>query len=146
LLALFYVSIYLKDLASIWIGNSFGGRIAFFALVFGFLGFLIIGKLPDKTVGRNSIFLLITWFLIWIFSALVTGGNFNFSSYYIVIPCAFLIVNTNLSLFIRILLVHLSLTVAIEFWEYLSGHYMFVYEADDGTLLNEALLGRDRNF
>lgn len=63
------------------------------------------------------------------------------SSYYIAIPCAFVIVNLNPRRFIQILLFHLLMTLLIAAFEYFSGQYLFIYQADDGTALDESLFG-----
>lgn len=71
----------------------------------------------------------------------VSKGSMNMSSYYVAIPCAFIVVNLNPNLFIRIIVAHLILTLLIEGVEYFTDQYLFIYKADDGTELNESLFG-----
>lgn len=76
----------------------------------------------------------------WLLTLIFKGAP-NMSNYYIAIPCALIITTTNLERFKSILFAHLVLTLIIAGAEYFSGSYLFVYQADDGTELDESLFG-----
>lgn len=139
-LLLLYVAIYMKDWASSWMSSSQAGGLLAAGLVLGFGSLALRGRLPAHGAGRHSMLLLATWLVVWILT-LAAKGNVNLSSYYVAIPCAIVVVNTQPRLFIKLLLIHLALTLVIEAWEYFSGQYLFVYEAADGTMLDESLFG-----
>ncbi len=138
-IGLLYAAIYLKDWASQWLSGTTAIVVLTTGLLIGALALLTRGKVarPIATSG---------WVIIAVFSAawlltLATKGVVNMSSYYIAIPCAFVIVNLNPRRFIQILLVHLLITLLIAAYEYFSGQYFFIYQADDGTDLDEKLFG-----
>ncbi len=123
-----------------WMSSSQSVGLLAAGLLLGFGSLAIRGRLPIHGAGRYSMFLLTIWFMIWLLT-LAVKGSANLSSYYIAIPCAFVIVNTQPQLFIKLLLAHLALTLGIQAWEYFSGEYFFVFVADDGTMLDEVLFG-----
>lgn len=138
-LALIYIAIYIKDIASAWMNNT----TALYVLVAGLLcGFTHIaleylrGRKPEPV----SLWVLGSLTVAWVSTLAVTGQP-NLSSYYLAIPCAFVVVNTNPRLFCQLMLGHFALTLGIEAFEYLTGQYLFVYQASDGTALDETLFG-----
>lgn len=138
-ISLLYAAIYLKDWASQWLSGSSAIIVLVLGLLIGVLALVL--RLPSARPISKSGWLIMTAFsVIWMFT-LVTRGVVNISSYYIAIPCAFVIVNLNPRRFIQILMVHLLITLLIAGFEYFSGQYFFIYQADDGTELDETLFG-----
>lgn len=138
-LALIYIAIYIKDIASSWMNNS----TALYLLVAGLLcGFthITLEYLRRRTPEPVSFWVLVSFAVAWVSTLAITGQP-NFSSYYLAIPCAFVVVNTNPRLFCQMMLGHFVLTLGIEALEYLTGQYLFVYQASDGTALDETLFG-----
>ncbi|MDE1947011.1 MAG: hypothetical protein KGL43_06885 [Burkholderiales bacterium] len=138
-LCLIYVAIYLKDWASGWMSSSLALGVLVAGLAIGF-GSIAIRSNPLRSLQPASLAALLAFVVAWCLT-LATTDTANLSSYYLAIPCAFVIVNTNPSAFFKVLLVHLVLTITIQFFEYASGQYFFVYQASDGTQLNEELFG-----
>jgi hypothetical protein len=139
-IGLLYTAIYLKDWASQWLSGS----VAMGGLALGlFIGAVELFLLGGGNIARpntTKLTVLILFSLAWVLT--LTGkGVANMSSYYIAIPCALIITSLNPNFFFRIILVHLALTLAIEIIEYFSGEYLFIYQANDGTELDESLFG-----
>lgn len=134
---LLYLAIYWKDWASSWgVSNSMAGMVLAAGLVLG-LGARVISRsgssrIPTLVMGA----FVASWIL-----ALAGQGRVNISSYYIAIPCAFVVIHANPRLLIKLLIIHLALTLVIQAGEYASGKYLFIYRAVDGTELNESLFG-----
>lgn len=138
-IGLLYAAIYLKDWASQWLSGTAAIVVLAMGLFIGVLGLLTRGK-TARSISTPG------WLIVAVFSAawvltLATKGVVNMSSYYIAIPCAFVIVNLNPRRFIQVLLLHLLITFLIAAFEYFSGQYFFIYQADDGTELDESLFG-----
>jgi len=139
-LTLLYISIYIKDVASSWMSNVLAGSLLAIGMVLGFASITMSRRLLAHGAGRYSMPLLAGWLMIWILTLAATG-NVNYSSYYVAIPCAIIVVNTRPRFFIKVLLIHLALTLLIQSGEYFGGQYLFIYEASDGTVLDEILFG-----
>lgn len=135
-LVLLYAAVYLKDLASGWVSSSMAILVLAVGLVLGFAPLLMRRSPPSRASIMVLTMLVVAWTL-----TLVGKGILNTSSYYLAIPCAFVVVNTNPRLFIKLLIAHLVATLTIEMFEYFSGHYFFIYHAQDGTELDESLFG-----
>lgn len=136
---LLYAAIYLKDWASQWSN----GTAAIVALAIGLMvgcWSLVMRGSKASPIDRSSMLIMAIFSAVWVLSFLAKGVV-NMSSYYIAIPCAFLIVNLNFRRFIQILLAHLLINLLIAAVEYFSGQYFFIYQADDGTVLDETLFG-----
>lgn len=136
---LLYAAIYLKDWASQWVSGTAAIIVLAMGLVTGAWTLMMRG-------GKARPITTSCWLIMAIFSAtwlltFVAKGVVNMSSYYIAIPCAFLIVNLHPRRFIQILLAHLLFTLLIAAFEYFSGQYFFIYQAADGTELDESLFG-----
>lgn len=134
-----YSAIYLKDWTSQWLSGSADILVLATGLLIGALVLLTRGK-ASRSIATSSWLIMAAFSVAWMLT-LATKGVINMSSYYIAIPCAFVIVNVNPRLFIQILLVHLLITLLIGAFEYFSGQYFFIYQANDGTVLNESLFG-----
>lgn len=134
---LIYLAIYWKDWASSWgISSSMAGMVLAAGLALGF-GAWVIGRSGSKRVPT---LVMGAFVAAWIL-ALAGQSRVNISSYYIAIPCAFVVIHTNPRLLIKLLVIHLALTLVIQAGEYASGKYLFIYQAADGTELNESLFG-----
>jgi hypothetical protein len=134
---LLYLAIYGKDWASSWgVSNSMAAVVLAAGLALG-LGAWVTSRsgssrIPTLAMGA----FLASWIL-----ALLGQGRVNMSSYYIAIPCAFVVIHTNPRLLIRLLIIHLALTLVIQSGEYASGKYLFIYQGADGSELNESMFG-----
>lgn len=137
-LILIFASVYLKDAASNWVSSSTAVIVLGAGLALGFVALPRTSSLFRVSRASASVLtLLLAAFAL----TLVGQGGLNLSSYYLAIPCAFVVVNLNPSLFLRLLLLHLAATLVIEVFEYFSGNYFFIYLASDGTSLDESLFG-----
>ena len=136
---LLYAAIYLKDWASQWVSGTAAIVVLAMGLMTGAWTLMMRGSKARPIA--NSCWLIMAIFSVTWLLTFVAKGVVNMSSYYIAIPCAFLIVNLNPRRFIQILLAHLLITLLIAAFEYFSGQYFFIYQAADGTELDEALFG-----
>ena len=134
-----YLSVYLKDLGSLFINSSSVIIILIIGCGVGITR-IFFKTLAGIKLWPNSFNIIAIFSVFWIVSFVFTQIP-NFSSYYLSILIAFIIINTNPRLFIIILLIHFLISISIQSYEYISGQYFFIYEANDGTLLDESLFG-----
>jgi hypothetical protein len=136
---LIYAAVYLKDIASPFIGNTISLACIGLAFLIGLIG-IIFRSDRGSSLNKLSGIVLLLSMLIWFFSTLI-GGTINLSSYYLAIPCAFVIVNTAPKFFLKLLVAHFIVSVLIQAYEYGTGSYLFSYVAADGDVLDEKLFG-----
>jgi hypothetical protein len=139
-LAIFYVAIYLKDWASPWMSTALAGVLLGIALALGSLALWLRAAGAPLPAWRGALPVLTALLFTWVLTLSATL-TVNTSSYYLAIPCAIVIANLNAPLFTRLLVLHLVLTIGVQAYEYFSGQYLFIYQADDGTALDETLFG-----
>lgn len=139
-IGLLYAAIYLKDWASQWLSGIVAMELLALGLFIGIMAILLPSKGSIARPSMAQLTVLIIFSLVWMLT-LVGKGVANVSSYYIAIPCAFIICSLNPNLFFRIILVHLAFTLMIEGFEYFTGQYFFIYQAEDGIELDESLFG-----
>jgi hypothetical protein len=137
---LLYAAIYLKDWASAFAGSAVAGAVLGAGMLVGALAFTLEQRagLAHLQPGPTKL-LLVTALCFLVTTAL--KGEPPISSYYVAVPCAWVVLHTRPHFFFRLMLLHLGLTLAIQAGEYLSGQYLFIYETHDGTALDERLFG-----
>ncbi|MFM7013251.1 MAG: hypothetical protein ACKO0Z_28630 [Betaproteobacteria bacterium] len=137
-----YVAIYLKDWASQWLTLSVAAGLLALGLFIGLCGLAVQrdSYKNNSNLSRLSLGVFVFFSAAWILT-FAAKGTANLSSYYIAVPFAIVIVNLNPNLFYRIIVFHFGVTLAIQVLEYFTGHYFFIYQASDGTELNELLFG-----
>lgn len=138
-IGLLYAAIYLKDWASQWLSGAVSITVLALGLLTGAFALLLRGR-SVRRISKSGWLIMAVVSSAWTLT-LAAKGVANLSSYYIAIPCAFVIVNLHPRRFVQILLLHLLLTLLIAAFEYFSGHYLFIYQAGDGTELDESLFG-----
>lgn len=139
-IVLMYASIYLKDYASIWISTSVVSIVLAIGLSLGIAAWAM-RRSTSVFSGERASMIVLAWLIItWVLSTGATG-ILNTSSYYIAVPCAVVIINIDPRLFLRLMLAHFALTIVVQGAEYYSEQYLFIYQATDGTELDEALFG-----
>lgn len=135
---LLYAAIYLKDVASAHVGPKPVAALILLSLLVG--AGVILAKGSWFAGGTFPVTLTCLGLGGWLSGALMAGA-WSLSAYYLAIPCAFIIVNTDPKLFLKLLVLHFVLNLAIEGFEYFSGSYLYIYEAQDGFVLDERLFG-----
>lgn len=125
---LLYFSIYLRDSLS----QSFPNAIFLLALMSGLI--LISIRLDFKISNRDASILILSFFLLILNS--IPKSGIQFSNYLLAPIIGFLIAKKIPEIFIKLLLFHMVISVAIQIYEYISGEYMFVISAEDGSVLN----------
>jgi hypothetical protein len=137
---LLYAAVYLKDWASIWIGTPVVIGVLGAGLLVGALSIFAGGGAAAPEVQQRSNRVLVLAMVLWAVSMAMQGRPL-LSNYYLSVPCAWVAVNCNRDLFLKLLVAHLVATVLIEAYEYVSGSYLFIYVASDGTELDPNLFG-----
>lgn len=137
-IGLLYTAIYLKDWASQWFSGTASVILLAMGLLTGVVALLMRGP-SARPITTSALLVMAAFSAAWLLT--LATGVVNMSSYYIAIPCAFVIVSLNPRRFTQILLVHLLITLLVAAFEYFSGQYFFIYQADDGTVLDESLFG-----
>lgn len=139
-IVLLYASIYWKDYASVWMSSAVASIVLAIGLTLGMLVWVVrrtAKKIPGERVG----FIMLLFMVIsWALTSMATG-NINLSSYYIAIPCSVVIAMVDPRLFLRLMLLHFSLSFFVQIFEYFSGQYFFIYQGSDGVELDETLFG-----
>lgn len=135
--ACIYCGVFLKDLISGWVSPTVALAFLVVGVVFSILPIffrqMVRGSLPEAGGG-----IFLTALVIW---ALVCGftQSVNSSSYFIAPLLAVLIVNTAPKAFLTLLVLNLLCSMSVQFGEYVTKSYFFVYETADGLALDETL-------
>ncbi|MGZ9710861.1 O-antigen ligase family protein [Glaciimonas sp. GNP009] len=136
---LIYFGVYIKDIASPVVGVAIPTALIGLAIIVGFNVVLlrIASAAKINKISQNVVLASMT---AWLLST-IDAGSLNLSSYYLAIPCAFVIINTKPRFFLKLMVIHFLISLAMQSIEYATGHYFFIYNAADGSVLNEELFG-----
>jgi hypothetical protein len=129
-------AVYIKDIAAGFLSPSLPIYVLAVSFAIGFVALRGRGAPLNKTSLRAVA--LVAFLLVL---TMVGQGTPTMSAYYLAVPCAALVINTSPRFFLKLLLVHLAVTLLIQAFEYTSGQYLFIYKAADGTELDESLFG-----
>ncbi len=109
---------------------------------------LTVGVVPSvirsTTSGHASHYVIVAAAISWWLLLLAANGGPVIASYVSGVICAFIIANSAPTLFIRILGLHLGISIAIQVSEYFSQEYFFVVTTEEGIDLDSEFFGGAR--
>ncbi|AUJ64202.1 hypothetical protein B9057_07750 [Aestuarium zhoushanense] len=124
---LLYFAIFFRDSVAQFFPNS-----VFLAALAA--GFLILVARPRLSVSYNQLWFLFGLILFLVINSSQSSG-FVFSNYVLAPIVAFFIAKEISGIFLKLLLFHMILSVLIQGYEHLSGEFLFVTVAEEGSLL-----------
>lgn len=139
----FLAAIFLKDIGARWISADTSIALILLGLATG--GLALWDRSRRGWAAPEAPMLLLCLAAATFCATGLFTGRLALSGYYLAIPCGFVIVATDLPFFLKLLLVHLGLSLAMQSVEYATGQYFFYSYTIDGTEVNEDLFSGARD-